>query len=109
MPKDQGPVERWAATEKARPVEYVIFQLRLCRGGLFHRARRTYMPLELALSPLSLGTVLDRTVQCQRTKGDKYRAQGHRGQRVQDKCLRTKGLSKGIVWKGFRLELLRHS
>jgi len=26
-----------------------------------------------------LGTVLDRTVQCQRTKGDKYRPQGQRG------------------------------
>ena len=27
----------------ARPVEYVIFQLRLCRGGLFHRARPNFM------------------------------------------------------------------
>ena len=27
----------------ARPVEYVIFRLRLCRGGLFHRARPNFM------------------------------------------------------------------
>jgi len=41
--------------------------------------RRAPGPLALVLDPLSLGTVLDRTVQCQRTKDDKYRAPGTKG------------------------------